>query len=343
MILNENPKPLSLPGGGGSSSSLSVALSDDMSDFGASVTVTPTPTNMTAPITYTMSAKNSLGYYVDTVVVDGTFTYTCAFAGTFDIQVSAVDYLGNRSENVASITVGTIYAKHGITAAWEGQDSVLVSGQVDSITDATGNGNTATAPSSVARLIKSTQVTSQVAGVSTNQNASSRRLASSISQLVSTITYFAIVDFNADGLSGSFSVQSILGGSATPAANIGSRYDFGIDTTTNKIYAGIRNSSGGLAVMIISTNALVNGENTVVMSYDGATLTLILNGVTQTASYASGSGLWTPASCDIILANTNVASYTGGCSKPIWVAGVKTSNVASPSQLYADLVTKYTL
>ena len=242
---------------------------------------------------------------------------------------------------MASITVGTIYAKHGITAAWEGKDSVLVIGQVDSITDATGNGNTATAPSSVTRLIKHSQITSQVAGVSTNANNSTRRLASTVSQLVSTITYFALIDFNADGLSGAFSVQAILGGSATPASNIGCRYDFAIDTSTNKIFTNVRNSGGVASGAINSTNALTNGINILVMSYDGATLTLILNGVTQTAAYAGS--LWTPASCNIILANTNVASYTGGCSKPIWVAGVKTSNVADPAQLYADLVTKYTL
>jgi hypothetical protein len=321
--------------------SLSVGLSSSSVTFGTSVIVTPTPTNLTAPITYTMSAKNSLGYYVDSVVVDGTFTYDCPFAGTFDIQLSAVDSLGNRAENVASITVGTIYAKHAITAAWEGKDSVLVSGQVDSITDATGNGNTATAPSSVTRLIKHSQITSQVAGVSTNANNSTRRLASTVSQLVSTITYFAVIDFNADGLSGAFGVQAILGGSATPASNLGSRYNFIIDTSTNKINFGIRNASGANGASILSTNALSNGINIIVGDYTGTTLTLILNGVTQTASYSST--LWTPASCDIILANTNVSSYTGGCSKPIWVAGVKTSNVADPAQLYTDLVTKYTL
>jgi hypothetical protein len=323
--------------------SLSVGLSDATPDFGDSVTVTPTPTNLTAPITYTMSAKNCLGYYVDTVQVGGTFTYVCPFAGTFNIQVSAVDSLGNRAENVASITVGTIYAKHGITAAWEGKDSVLVSGQVDSITDATGNGNTATAPSSVTRLIKHSQITSQVAGVSTNTSISTRRLDAAISQLISSITYFAVIDFNADGLSGAFSVQAILGGNATPSSNIGGRYDFFLNDSLNKIVVNVRNSGGGVAASITSTNALANGRNIVVMSYDGTTLTLILNGVTQTASYSSGSGLWTPASCNIVMANTNISSYTGGCSKPIWVAGVKTSNVASPSQLYTDLVTKYTL
>ena len=330
-------------GGGGTAPSVTVGLSSSSVTFGTSVTVTPTPTSLIAPITYTMSAKNNIGYFVETSVVDGTFTYNCPFAGTFNIRVSAVDSLGNRAENVASITVGTIYAKHGITAAWEGKDSVLVSGQVDSITDATGNGNTATAPSSVTRLIKYSQITSQVAGVSTDASVSSRRLASSISQLVSSITYFAVIDYNADGLSGAFLIQALLGGSATPASNIGGRYDFIIDNSTNKAFCGIRNSSGGSATTIIATNVLANGRNIIVMSYDGATLTLIHNGVTQTAAYASGSGLWTPASCDIILANTNVASYTGGCSKPIWVAGVKTSNVASPSQLYTDLVTKYSL
>jgi coenzyme F420-reducing hydrogenase delta subunit len=328
-------------GGGGSPASLSVGLSSSSVDFGTSVTVTPTPTNLTAPITYTMSAKNSLGYYVDSVVVDGTFTYDCPFAGTFDIQVSAVDSLGNRAENVASITVGTIYAKHAITAAWEGKDAVLVSGQVDSIPDATGNANTATAPSSVTRLIKHSQITSEVAGVATNVTNSTRRLASTVSQLVSTITYFAVIDFNSDGLSGAFFVQAILGGSATPASNLGARYDFCILTSTNKFLFGLRNAAGSNAANITSTNSLANGKNFIVASYDGTTLTLTLNGVTQTNTYTGA--LWSPASCNIIVANTNVSSYTGGCSKPIWVAGVKTSNVADPAQLYADLVLKYTL
>ena len=322
--------------------SLAVALSSSTPNFGASVTITATPTNLTAPITYTFSTKNNIGDYVDTVQAGtNTLAYVCPFAGTFDIRVSAVDSLGASAFGVASITVGTIYAKHAITAAWKGGDSVLVSGQVDTIPDAVSNTYTASAPSSVTRPIKTVRnVNKSLGAFAAVGSSSTKRLATTISQLGRTsICYYAVYDNNADGISGAFGAGVIIGGSATPASNTGSIFYMSWDSSNNKLNSVVAATSGAAGASITSTNTLANGLNISLMSYDGTTLTLIHNGVTQTAVYSGG--LWIPASCDIILGNTNLSSYTVGFTKPIWEIGVKTSNVADPSQLYADLLLKY--
>ena len=337
MNLYEKITPLCLPGGGGSSTSIAVALSDATPDFGDSVTVTPTPTNLTAPITYTMSAKNNIGYFVETSVVDGTFTYNCPFAGTFNIRVSAVDSLGNRAENVASITVGALHIKYSATAEYNGKDQVLIGNYVDSIVDGTGNGHNATAVSSVTRMISQKDPRFPASGmISASGSNSQRRLETSLSQLVPTITYAFIMYNSDDGSSGAYGYNAIIGGNGVLGA--GARYDLIKYASTKKILVAVRDAAANAGVSFQSTNAFNAGINIGVMTYDGATLRLNFNGTVQTSAYAGS--LYTPVSSNIVLGNTNVnGNMTGGGTDPLSYLFVKTSALSSTDadNLYNDL------
>jgi hypothetical protein len=316
--------------------SLAASVDDSTPDFGDTITITATPTDIT-PTSYTYVLPDGT-----TVTQAGsTYDWDVNVSGSQIIIVTATDGVSDVCGSV-DVTIATIYVKHGITAAWEGKDAVIESdGQVDSNTDSTGNGNTATAPAAANRMIKYSDPRNTNNGmVGALGNSSTMRLGTSLSQLQSTITYFAVFDNIETGNTGVFNQHSLIGGDATPASNAGGRFDFRINTSTEAMFISVRQSSGATGA-VINTATIAHGKNVVVMTYDGSNLRVNLNGTVQTAAWAGS--LWTPASCNVVLMNSNISSYTAGCTSPYSVLGVKTSSLsdADADQLYDDLLIKY--
>lgn len=324
--------------------SVALAVSNSTPDFGTATTFTATPTDFT-PNQHEFIVPTACGDLEKITQASGVYAYTPPAAGTHTIIVVAKDTVsGTSATNQVSITVGTIYAKHGISAAWEAKDIAgthLVNGKVNKNPDATGNGYIATAPAAVNRLLKYSDPRHASNGMASAQDSNSKqRLVTSLSQLHSTITYFAVFDNTEEGSVGAFSVHAVLGGDATPVSNTGSRYNFLVNTSSNQFTVGVRGSSGSSAAGITTAN-LAYGKNIVVMTYDGTTLRVKFNGVVQTTTYSGA--LWTPASCNVVLMNTNISGYTAGSTKPYVVLGVKTSSLSDTDAdaLYDDLELKY--
>ena len=321
-------------GGGGS---LSVGVSDATPDYGDTITITATPTGLT-PTSYTFLFEDG----ATVTQVSNSYAWDCNIEGATNITVTATDGADVIANDVA-VTISTIYAKHTITGAWEAKDAGLVSGNVDSNTDATGNGNTANAPSSTTRLIKYSDPRNSNNGLAGGLgNSSTRRLATTLSQLAATITYFAVFDNIVTGNTGIYNQHSLIGGDATPVSNAGGRYDFRINTSTKAMFVAVRQSSGAAGTSINTSSAMLYGKNIAVMTYDGTNLRINFNGTVQTSAFSGA--LWTPATCNVILMNSNISSYSAGCTSPYSLIGVKSSSLsdADSDQLYDDLLLKYT-
>ena len=321
-------------GGGGS---LSVGVSDATPDYGDTITITATPTGLT-PTSYTFLFEDG----ATVTQVSNSYAWDCNIEGATNITVTATDGADVIANDVA-VTISTIYAKHTITGAWEAKDAGLVSGNVDSNTDATGNGNTANAPSSTTRLIKYSDPRNSNNGLAGGLgNSSTRRLATTLSQLAATITYFAVFDNIVTGNTGIYNQHSLIGGDATPVSNAGGRYDFRINTSTKAMFVAVRQSSGAAGTSINTSSAMLYGKNIAVMTYDGTNLRINFNGTVQTSAFSGA--LWTPATCNVILMNSNISSYSAGCTSPYSLIGVKSSSLsdADADQLYDDLLLKYT-
>ena len=136
--------------------------------------------------------------------------------------------------------------------------------------------------------------------------------------------------FNSDNSgTGNFGFSGIFGGDATTVGNQGARWSLYLSATSRDVIWNLRNSSGGNAGSCVV--AIPYGWCVISAKYDGSNFRLNVNGVTQTVAYSSG--LWTPASCNYVLANGNISNnFTGGCTEPISEWWVKEASLTDTEQ-----------
>ena len=90
-------------GGGGVVPSLSVGLSTSTPNFGDSVTITATPTNIT-PTSYTFGLPNKNGELVTVTQASNVYVWTANNIGTDDIIVTATDGVSIASNSISVTT-----------------------------------------------------------------------------------------------------------------------------------------------------------------------------------------------------------------------------------------------
>lgn len=323
-------------------SSLAVAVDDSTIDFASDVEITATPTGLTGSITYTFSVKNYLGFYFDVVQVDdASYTYTCPYAGTFDVKVSAVDSLGVKVFNSAEITVLTYHATCGFTAGWRGEGMTdFVSDRLNSLTDYVSATYTATAPSASERPIA--RIDSKLDCASTfSVSGNDNRLQTTLTSLASNVMISFCFDFTNNEDQGQFDTLTLLGGDG--AANEGARFViiFKDNSGTRNLFAYVVNGSVATDALITETAAL--GRNIGVLKYDHATTTLrlIYNGVTTTASNVAGTLWGAGGNYQLLNSRTN----TRGFPEPVHEILIKNSATAisdaEQDAAYAGLLLKY--
>ena len=318
-----------------SAASVSLAVSSASVDFGDTVTLTATATGFTGTITYRFSVLNNLGTYVVIEQVgDNTYDYVCPFAGTFGLEVVALDGFGNSAVGFASLTVGTLEDKYAIDAAFT-KEVVLVDDKVDEWTDITGNGNDASAPSATTRCYTTRWAgSSDAVGV---YGENDDRLLSPLNINTSEVIIYGYFDFNDNSAQGNFNILGLLSANA----NINSsRYNILVtddSAATREILVQVRTSSGAFEL----SESVTNGKCLFAAKYSSGQLRFIVNGTTTTIAVTGtlvGSG-----SVNYNLLNLNTGSWSSPFPFPLYHLGLKQSAItdADQDQLYADLLLKY--
>jgi hypothetical protein len=315
----------------GSSASLSVGASDTTPDFGDTITITGTPTGVT-PTSYTYILPDG----TRVTQAGNTYNWTVNESGSQSVIVTATDGLVIVSSSTV-LTIATIYAKHGIAHAWNGEDVTLVSGLVNSANDVVGGIN-ATATSAITRPRFYKDPRSSNNG--SFRSITNDYLATTLSTLQNNITIAGVYNWTEAGDSFGGSYMVLIGGTQ-PAIDAGSRFNLGYLVSSGMHRFNVRTSAGGVGANVQA--APVDGKNVFVLTYDHATgaLRLNFNGVTSTATF---SGIiFNSASNFTLLNGDGSLNYSNGWCEPTSEIMIATStlSITNADQLYADLLLKY--
>lgn len=256
-------------------------------EFGETATLTATATGFTGTVTYYFAVLNSLGAYDRiTQVGDNTYDYVCPYAGTFGIEVVAVDGFGNRAVGFATLTVGTLQDKYSFLASYLFKDATLASGRIDEVDDDTGNGYTASAPSIVDRPIYYTDPICTESGSARCGQGTTQRLTTSLSILQSQLTFAAVFNVSNHGQPSILAnLQFLFGGQATKI--FGGRYKASVLTVSPYTIQFSTLNAAETGATSVDGNCQL-GRNVVVGVFDGATFRLNVNGNITTAALSGG-------------------------------------------------------
>lgn len=322
-------------GGSTSAASVSLAVSSASVDFGDTVTLTATTVGFTGTITYRFSVLNNLGTYVVIEQVgDNTYDYVCPFAGTFAIEVVALDGFGNSAVGFATLTVSTLEDKYVIDAAFT-KEVVLVGDKVDEWIDITGNGNDASAPSATTRCYTTRWAgSSDAVGVYSENDD---RLLSPLNINTSEVIIYGYFDFNDNTVQGSYDLLGLLSANANINSSRYTVYVFDDSAATREIGISVRTYSGVFSI----EEAITNGKCLFVAKYSSGELRFIVNGTTSTLAVTGA--LFGSGDVNYNLLNVNVGGWGGPFPFPVYHLGIKQSAIsdADQDQLYLDLLLKY--
>lgn len=324
--------------------SVSLAVSDTTPEFGDTVTMTATATDFQSgdDLTYHFIVRDNVGNWQKVEQTnDNTYDWDVPYAGTYMVHVIVDDESGGSASDCVEITAGTLQDKYSFDATYLFQDSTLVDGRVDDVTDDTGNGYDGSAPSSTDRPIYYSDPLVSASGSARCIQGSSQRLNTSLSILQSELTFCAVFYITNNGLTLTPSAQFLFGGAATEI--FGGRYNARMLNTSPYLFLfGTLNSAetGGTSV---SGNAQV-GRNVVVGKFDGTNFRLNLNGSISTATLSGG--LSTTATNFMLLnAGSDNPTYHNKAPMVNNVSEIRFKTTAlsdaDQDQLYADLLLKY--